>query len=117
MRFSTLIPLLLAAGLVSAQQGNRNGQNGQGQNGQNGQGQNGQNGQGQNGQNGQGQNGQNGQGQNGQNGQNGQGNGQNGQGQNNNNNALALNPANVQTASQSDGFDDGQEEGQAASAT
>ena len=94
MRFSTLIPLLLAAGVANAQF--RGGQ-GQGNNNQNAQNNN-----------------------NNQNAQNGQ-NGQNGQNNNNNNNqgnaALALDPANVQTASQSDGLDGGAEAGQAASAT
>ena len=95
MRYSTLIPLLLAAGVANAQFGRQQG--GGGNNNQNGQGQNAQ------GQNGQGQNGQN------NNNQNGQGAG--------NNAALTLNAANVQTASQSDGFDGGEEAGQAKSVT
>jgi transcription initiation factor TFIID subunit 15 len=102
MRFTTLLPMLLAASVAQAQFGQNNG----GNNGQNGGNNNGQNG-GNNGQNG-GNNGQNG----GNNGQNGGNNG----GNNNGNNALALNPNVVQQNSQSDGLEQA-EAGQAASAT
>ncbi|KAF2853785.1 hypothetical protein T440DRAFT_443563 [Plenodomus tracheiphilus IPT5] len=109
MRYATVFSLLLAAGVANAQFG------GQGGFGQGGQGQGGQGGQGQGGQ------GQGGQGQGGQGGQNGQGNNNNnnngGNNNNNNANALALDPNNVQKASQVDGFDGGEEAGQAKSAT
>jgi transcription initiation factor TFIID subunit 15 len=94
MRFTTLMPMLLAAGVAQAQFGQNNG----GNNGQNNGGNNGQNNGGNNGQNNGGNNGQN-------------------NGGNNGGNNLALNANLVQKASTVDGLGGGAEAGQAASKT
>lgn len=99
MRFSTLLPLLLAAGVTQAQFGKGKGKGNGGNNNQQQQQQQQQQQAAQNGQN--------------QNGQDNANNNANG----GNADALALDPNNVQTNSQSDGLDAGAEAGQAASAT